>query len=277
MKNPLVSVIIPCYNHGLYLEEAIDSVLKSKYDNYEIIVIDDQSNELSTRVILDNLDKPQTRVLRNKNKGVASARNMGVQNAEGKYILPLDADDKISDQYISDAVEVLESNPKVGIVYAKARLFGKEVGEWKLPPFSIERMLASNIIFCSAFFRKEDWERVNGFKCDIPYGKEDWEFWLCLLELEREVYCLPQTHFYYRKSQISRDTVASEGDNRKAINAYIYTLHKGLYDKYLPNPLQLYQENTYLKIVLNRFEYRLIRKLCSPTLHFIKKIMKIPG
>lgn len=276
MSNPLVSVIIPCYNHGIYLEETIDSVLKSSYGNYEIIVVDDMSTDTLTQQVLNGLNKPKTRILCNHHKGVANARNTGIKDARGKYILPLDADDKISDQYISKAVEVLESNPNMGIVYAKARYFGKKIGEWKLPSYSVERILASNIIFCTAFFRKEDWERIKGYKPDIPYGKEDWEFWLSIIELGREVYCLPGIHFYYRKSAVSRDTIATLGDRRKTINSYIYKLHKDIYDKYLPNPLQLYQENIYLKTVLNRFEYRLLRKIFSPSVHFIKRILKTP-
>jgi len=274
MSDPKVSIVIPCYNHGGYIEEAIDSVLKSKYENYEIIVVNDMSTDNLTIHVLKNLNKPNTRVLHNQNKGVANARNFGIAHADGKYILPLDSDDKISDHYIPDAVKILESNPNIGIVYSKARLFGKKIGEWKLPPYSLERILASNIIFCSAFYRREDWEKTKGYNPNIPYGKEDWEFWLSILELDRDVYCLPEVHFYYRINAVSRDTIAVEGDRRKIINTYIYSLHKALFDRILPNPLQLYQENTYLKTVINKPEYKIIRKIFSPILHLIKKILK---
>jgi len=276
MDNPLVSVIIPCYNHGAYLETAIDSVLRSDYNNYEIIVINDGSTDNSTLRLLKNIRKPNTHILHTENKGVANARNSGIAESKGKYILPLDADDKISSKYITEAVKVLEADLDVGIVYSKARLFGKKVGEWNLPSYSIERILASNIIFCSAFFRKEGWKKVNGYKPDIPYGKEDWEFWLSLIESGANVYCLPETHFYYRIKTVSRDTMAVEGDKRKIINAYIYSLHKELYNKYLSNPLQLYQENIYLKTVLDRPEYKFLRKVLSPTIHFVKKVLKKP-
>jgi len=273
---PIVSVVIPCFNHGIYLEETIDSILRSDYESYEIIVIDDFSTDDLTRKVLNILDKPQTRVIQNRIKGVANARNYGIEEAKGRYILPLDADDKISRSYIRKAVEILESSPNVGIVYAKARLFGRKVGEWKLPSYSIERILASNVIFCSAFFRKEDWDIVGGYKPNIPFGKEDWEFWISLIEIGRDVFRLNEFHFFYRIHTISRDTLASEGDKRKITNSYIYSLHKDFFDSNLPNPLQLYQENTYLKIVLNKFHYRILRKLFSPLVNFVRRTFRIP-
>jgi len=275
MNEPRLSVIIPCYNHGAYLEEAINSVLASDYSNYEIIVINDFSTDEHTLKVLKNINKPHTKIFDNAVKGVANARNMGIQKANGTYILPLDADDKISPKYISEAVGILDQNPHIGIVYCKARLFGQKAGEWKLPQFSIERILASNIIFCSAVFRKKDWQLVNGYKPDIPFGKEDWEFWLSLIENGVGVHQLSDTHFYYRINKISRDTMSVEGDRRKIINSYIYSLHKELYTKHIPNPLQLYQENIYLKTVLNRVEYRILRKFLSPLLHFLKSLFKI--
>lgn len=210
MEDFKVSVIIPCYNHGKYLEEAIDSVLRSTYDNYEIIVINDGSTDYLTRQVLETLDKPHTTVVHSNNKGVAYSRNIGIENATGEFILPLDADDKISERYMEKAMEVFKTMPGMGIVYSKACLFGEKRGRWRLPPYSLEQVLASNIIFCSAFYRKKDWAKVNGYKPEIPFGKEDWEFWLSLLEAGLKVYQIPQVHFYYRIKRGSRDVISNE-------------------------------------------------------------------
>jgi len=120
---PQVSVIIPCYNHGRYLDDAIASVLVQTYQNLEILVIDDGSTEPETIEVLQNYQQPKTRIIRTENQGVAAARNLGIAQAQGTYILPLDADDKIADSYLEKAVTLLESNQQLGIVYCEAEYF----------------------------------------------------------------------------------------------------------------------------------------------------------
>jgi len=196
----LVSVIIPCYNQGQYLSESIGSVLASDHQELEIIVVDDGSSDPDTCRILDRLDHPKTRLIRRENGGLAAARNSGIAAVQGSYILPLDADDRIGSHYISQAVAALESSPSLGIVYCRAEKFGEETGSWKLAPFSRWRMALGNVIFCSAVYRRVDWQAVGGYDEALRRGWEDWDFWLSLLELGRQVKCLPNTGFYYRKN-----------------------------------------------------------------------------
>lgn len=204
---PLISVIIPCYNQGRFLAESIGSVLASDFGDLEIIVVDDGSTEPETCRILETLDYPKTRLIRRKNGGLAAARNSGIAEAQGRYILPLDADDRIGPAYIGQAVAALEADPALGIVYCRAEKFGAESGPWRLAPFSRWRMALGNIIFCSAIYRKEDWLTICGYDETLRRGWEDWDFWLSLLELERQVLCLPLTGFFYRKSPSSMAAV----------------------------------------------------------------------
>lgn len=204
---PLISIIIPCYNQGQFLAESIGSVLDSDFSDLEIVVVDDGSTEAETRRILDTLDYPDTRLVRRANGGLAAARNSGIAEARGRYILPLDADDRIGPEYIGQAVFALEADPSLGIVYCRAEKFGAESGPWKLPPFSRWRMGLGNIIFCSAVYRRDDWQAVGGYDETIRRGWEDWDFWLSLLEAGRKALCLPQTGFFYRKSPLSMAAV----------------------------------------------------------------------
>lgn len=199
----LVSIIIPCFNQGQYLAESIGSVLASDYQQLEIIVVDDGSTDPETRSLLERLDYPKTRLIRQENRGLAGARNSGIAAANGSYILPLDADDRIGPQYISQAVAALESDPKRGIVYCQAEKFGAEQGPWRLAPFSRWRMGLGNVIFCSALYRRADWQQVGGYDETLRRGWEDWDFWLSLLELGRSVHCLALTGFSYRKQSSS--------------------------------------------------------------------------
>jgi glycosyltransferase involved in cell wall biosynthesis len=195
----LVSIIIPCFNQGPYLAESIGSVLASDYQQLEIIVVDDGSTDPETLSLLERLDYPKTRLIRQENRGLAAARNSGIAAANGEYILPLDADDRVGPQYISQAVAVLESDHKCGIVYCRAEKFGAEQGPWRLDRFSKWRMGLGNVIFCSAVYRRNDWDAVGGYDESLRRGWEDWDFWLGILELGRGVLCLTQVGFYYRK------------------------------------------------------------------------------
>jgi glycosyltransferase involved in cell wall biosynthesis len=203
MNRCLVSIIIPCYNQGQYLAESIGSVLASDHDDLEIIVVDDGSTDPETVRIIKALDYPKTKLIRRQNGGLAAARNSGIAEARGRYILPLDADDRIGPQYISQAVAALEANSGLGIVYCHAEKFGAETGPWRLSQFSRWRMALGNVIFCSAIYRRDDWNEVSGYDESLQRGWEDWDFWLGLLERGRKVLCLPHVGFYYRKSPTS--------------------------------------------------------------------------
>ena len=95
-----VSVIIPCYNQGAYLNEAVESILAQSYRDFEIIVVNDGSTDEETNRLLSGYDRQQTRVLHTENQGLSSARNNGIREAQGEYILPLDADDRIDPTYL---------------------------------------------------------------------------------------------------------------------------------------------------------------------------------
>ncbi len=195
---PKVSVVIPCYNQGQYVDEAVGSVLCQTYQDFEIIIVNDGSTDAVTNSLLSNYQKPKTRVIQIDNEGLASARNSGIKKAEGEYILPLDADDKIGKEYLEEAVNVLDGNPRIGIVYCEAEFFGGASGKWELPEYSIEEMLIDNIIFCSGLFRKKHWDEVGGYDPEMIYGWEDYDFWLSLIQMGAAVYRIPKVLFFYR-------------------------------------------------------------------------------
>lgn len=204
-QNPQVSLVIPCYNHGLYIDEAVKSVLEQSYKNIEIIIVNDGSTDEHTINILNKYEKKKPRVIHINNQGPSIARNNGIKISNGKYILPLDADDKIGSTYVEKAVEVLEQNKNIGIVYCEAELFGQKIGKWELPEYHFPEILLGNVIFSTALFRKSDWEKVNGYNPNMIYGWEDFDFWLSLIELGREVFRIPEVLFFYRQLPGSRN------------------------------------------------------------------------
>lgn len=202
---PKVSVIIPCYNLGAYLDEAVVSVLQQTYTDFEIIVVNDGSTDPETVKLLAGYDKPKTRVIHTSNRGVSSARNRGVAEAKGKYILPLDADDKIGSNYLEQAVNVLETRPEVAIVYCERVLFGECEGVDSLLDYDPRALLVDNCIYPAALFRKDDWKNVGGYSEKMVYGWEDWDFWISLSELNKQVVKIPEPLFFYRVRNESRD------------------------------------------------------------------------
>lgn len=207
-----VSVIIPCHNHAKYVGESIDSVLNSTYQNIEIIVVNDASQDNSREAILQYVDKyPHIVFIDEKeNIGVIEVRNKAIGMAQGDYILPLDADDKIHPTYIEKAVNILENNPKIGVVYAKACFFGNQDGLWELENFNKEKMLFDNLVYATALFRKADFWYVGGYNKNMHGGYEDWDLWLSFIEHHFDFYRIDEVLFYYRKHGESRNLEAKK-------------------------------------------------------------------
>ncbi|MFA6091733.1 MAG: glycosyltransferase [Elusimicrobiota bacterium] len=259
MPSSKVSVIIPCYNHGAFVGEAVDSVLAQTFQDFEIVIVDDGSTDKDTLDILKGFDKPKTQVVHAEHQGLAEARNVGIRNSSGTYILPLDADDKISPEYLAEAVRVLDGDDEVKIVYCNAERFGAQTGPWEHPCFSLQRILANNLIFCTAFFRRKDYDKTRGYDKDLRL-LEDWDFWLSLLETGGTVHKLPGTHFFYRSrpdSMLQTLTTKSIEQTRKKI----FRNHAALYSRDFQDPINLYWEKTLLQ---GSYEYRLGRFLLRP-------------
>lgn len=271
---PKISVIIPCYNQGIYIDEAVESVLVQSYQNFEIIIVDDGSTDEETKKKLMEYDKPKTRVIHTTNQGLASARNNGIIEAKGEYILPLDADDKIGDKYLEEAVNILDQNQQIGICYCLAELFGEEKGKWELPAYSIEKILIVNMIFCTAFFRKKDWEHVGGYKSNMKNGWEDWDFWLSIIELARDVYRIPEVLFFYR---IKKNSMLRSMSKEKKIEllTQLFHNHSSLYINNIYVIFEAILDDEDISHIKNSFSYKIGRLVTSPARICKKLIRKI--
>lgn len=206
MSDQVVSVIIPCFNDGRYLIEALDSVFKQTVQEIEIIVVDDGSTDPVTLAVIDQLaNDPRLRLLRHDQcLGPSAARNHGIQASKGEYILPLDADDRIYPSYVEKARGMLAKDSSLEIVYCRARWFGLAFGEFRLPPYGPETMLLQNVIFATAMFRRKSWQAVSGYSENMVHGMEDYDFWLKLLSRGGKVFRLDEVLFDYRVKPRSR-------------------------------------------------------------------------
>lgn len=242
----IVSIIIPCYNQGQYLAEALDSVIAQTYSYWECIVVDDGSSDNSREVALAYAKKDKRiSYLYQDNQGVSAARNNAIKNSKGKYILPLDGDDMIAPTYVEKAVSYLMSHEDVKLVYCKARLFGEQNGVWNLPKYTYEMVLWKNIIFCTAMFRRSDYDKTKGYNVNMKKGLEDWDFWLSLLSKEDVVYQIDEILFYYRIKQVSRNADIDYSINRE-LNKQIVRNHSEIYARYLEDIINFHQAENLL-------------------------------
>ena len=162
-NTPKISVIIPCYNHGKFLNEAIDSVLAQTYQDFEIIVVNDGSTDPETIRIFNNYNKPKTKVINIENQGPSCARNTGISQAKGEYIFTLDADDKIERTYFEKGVKILDSDPEVGLVFSDYKFFGRFTALARLKFSFPEYLVITNCaIGLACFFKKSDWKKLEG-------------------------------------------------------------------------------------------------------------------
>lgn len=266
MKGIEVSVIMPCFNDGQYLLDAIKSVNINENTQVEIVIVDDGSTDEKTQQILKQVSHERIRVLHSDHAGPSAARNEGIEHAYGDYILPLDADDKIESTYINKAVEILKENSRIGVVYCYADLFGKAKGRWKLPDYSFERMLVDNIVFVTALYRKEDWKKVGGYRTDMKFGLEDYDFFLSMLEMEKSIYQIPEVLFHYRIKRRSRTTAfISDKEQVKETYRMLYEHHDLFYQKHAGQYAMLLRN----ELIEQKFKFKWLRWMKAECMNFV--------
>jgi glycosyltransferase involved in cell wall biosynthesis len=180
VAEPTISVIIPCYNHGKYIRETVNSVLNQTFTDYEIIIVDDGSNDLETLSELDRIGKenPKIKIIHQKNGHLSNARNNGIRIAQGEFFLPLDSDDVIEPTMLEECYAKISKNSKIGFVYTYTHFFGDFDLVWKNQEYNFYDILFNNHPTVCALVRKKAWEDVNGYDENMKDGYEDWDFWI---------------------------------------------------------------------------------------------------
>jgi glycosyltransferase involved in cell wall biosynthesis len=220
-------VVIPCFNHGEFLGEAVESVVGAKREDLELIVVDDGSTDERTRKEIEKLFAQGIGVIRQENKGLSAARNAGIAASHGEYIFPLDADDRMCSHWVARGIQTLDSNPRLGVVYGDAEFFGTKTGRWHPGPFDPEQLLERNTILASSLYRRSVWEQNGGYDETMLQGYEDWEFWIATFERNWDFAYLPEIFFEYRKAHESMLTRVS--GSLSQVEDYIARKHGSLY------------------------------------------------
>jgi len=233
-----VSVIIPCYNQGEYLDEAVDSVLAQTYQDVEIVVVNDGSTDAATQALLADYRRPKTRVINTAHSGLAAARNLAISYSTGAYLCALDADDRLEPSYLSKAVPVLDRDPSITFVSSWLRTFGEESWDWTPERCDLPTLLWEDTVLTAALVRREAVLAVGGYDTSMPVqGDEDWDLWLTLVERGHRGVILPEVLFHYRRRAGSMSTVAWYGDGHLPLASYRVAKHRESYRAHLVDVL----------------------------------------
>ena len=271
---PKVSIIIPCYNQIEFITETIDSVKKQCFTDYEIIIINDGSTEEGAVQFLNKFSDGDTTVLHIENRGVSAARNYAIKHSNGEYILPLDADDSIDELFLYETVAILDTMPEIEAVRTGVKYFGAINDEEILPAYSRRKHLLQNLFFNTTLFRKSSFLKIGGYDEQFLIGWEDWDFFLRLIENEKQVYTIERPYLFYRIKLTSRNANLYKEKKQKA-EQQLYKKYLEKYLQYFPEPLALLRELEFLQEEREAFEqvkkniyhsasYRLGHAILSP-------------
>jgi glycosyltransferase involved in cell wall biosynthesis len=272
--NPLVSIIVPCYNQAQYLDESLQSIADQTYTHWECIVVNDGSPD-NTEAVARKWEAKDSRFiyLHKENGGVSSARNVGIEKAKAAFILTLDADDKYEATFLEKALTLLLANEELGIVSSWGQYFtnDKQLQIYKLTGKSVVDFLFCNAAVGTSLFRKECWAQVSGYDTNPRNGYEDWEFYLRVCALGWKVHIIEEVLFFYRQNSTSRSAGMNFVD--KETKKYIYIKNKDIYtahyeeliDQFL-NASDLEKKETY------RFKYTIDYKLGAAILNPLRKM-----
>lgn len=249
MLQPLVSVIIPCYNCENTIQETIQSVFLQTYSNIEIVCINDGSIDTTSHLLKElSLQNEKIIVIDQNNCGQSATRNKGVNWVKGDFLLFLDADDKVAPTYIEKCMLLMEQNSDCEIAYSDSQLFGARTGKWKLPDFEIKSFLRNNCIPITALIKKKTFLDVQGFDESLTFF-EDWDLWIKIIKIGGKPYKISEDLFYYRKHKEECSLTDLALKNKEIISKNKFKIYQKHYDFYQEN-LGTFDE------LLNDYKYK---------------------
>lgn len=216
---PAVSIIVTCYNLANYLPRCLESIIRQEFADWEVIVVDDCSSDETTKVANRfAAQDDRVKVIRNPyNVYLSEARNIGVRASSGRYLLMLDADDRLAPGALAAMVDVLDKDRFVHIVGGRMRVHVEsEDREWTSDwppsaPLLQEQLRRRNQLLYASMLRRSVWERIGGYRRRV-LSAEDADFWTRAMSFGFRAVCIPQVTLLYTSRQGSMSRTAREPD-----------------------------------------------------------------
>jgi glycosyltransferase involved in cell wall biosynthesis len=240
IASPHVTIVIPCFNQGDFIDDALLSVFEQTADDFDVVIVDDGSSDGTTPEILDSLELPRVEVIRQQNIGLAGARNRGIAAARGEYVVTLDADDELAPSYVQKLEAVLDGDDTKAFAHCWAHVFGDYEAIWATRPFNRYQLLLSNSVVGCVMLRKTAWDAVGGYDETMREGNEDWDLWIRLTEAGFANGQIMEPLFWYRKHGV---TMSVETEAR--FEAALVSLSQRLPDIYSIEHMQSIKHAAY--------------------------------
>ena len=221
-----VTVVVPCFNHGAFVAETVDSARTQDGGAPRILVVDDGSTDPATEAALNALPE-EVEVLRQANAGPSAARNAGFRIASTPLLISLDADDKLPPDALRALKAGLARDPAAGFAYGVMQFFDGWNGKLTMPGWDPYRLLYRHTIGATALTRRELLDETGGFDPDIR-GFEDWELWIHALAKGWHGVKVPEVTVLYRRRRDATNFTAARRDYRRWYRA-IRAKHADLY------------------------------------------------
>ena len=274
-----VKVIIPCYNDGQYILQALQSIYNQTVLPEKIIIVDDGSG-IETKEILATIQHSLVRIVYQENQGVSVARNNAIALSKTDFIVNLDADDYYEATFIEKARAILKMQPTVGVISSYCRTFNDKGTIEIVKPIggTITDFIVINSGRASAMFRKSCWIQVGGYDEQMLEGYEDWEFWIAITKNGWSMRILHEVLSHYR--------VKSESRDRTAIREYDFELRQYIMNKHQEVFLahfdfftsELVRQNSLLRTTIKNMkeskEWLLGESILAPLRYFKQQLFK---
>lgn len=264
---PAVSVIVTCYNLGQYLDECVESVLGQTFQDFEILIVDDGSTDPATRTKLEGYVRPKTRVIQNEHRGIAAARNTGVEQSTGQYLCILDADDRLLPTFFERTIGALRRDSTLTFCGTWLRTFGEEQWDWTPSRCDIPTLLWEDTVLTAAPVRRDAVLEVGGFDTGMPeQGDDDWDLWLQLVAAGHRGTIVPEVLYEYRRRPGSISRHCWYGAGHLPLLRYRVGKYQQLYSQYLWDVLLHQDEATSTLLRRNDELERHLASNLEPTL-----------
>ena len=216
-SDPVITIVVPCRNHGEFLLDALASVERCAPEGTELLIVDDGSTQSRTLEVLQALRRVGCRIIIGGGRGLSSARNLAIRESRGRYILPLDADNRLLPGFLEMAIAILDAEPDVGVVHGDWVEFGGRNGRRETHDAVLTELLMENQIDACAVIRREAIERVGGY-CEEFSMWEDWDLWISFCEHGiRFVRLMPETLRATFEYRVRPDSMVRQVENQEIL------------------------------------------------------------
>ena len=235
---PTISVVVPCYNGGKFLDQLQACLARQTFRDFEIVVVDDGSTDSLTKAKFALLE-PGIRVIHQENRGLPAARNAGILESSADVLMILDCDDQLEPTYFEECLDALRSAPpEVGFVYTQDRLIGARQGVMRRDSTAFN-LLSRNMLGYAMLIHRTAWQKVGGYDESMRDGYEDWDFSLRLIGAGYRGIEVPKPLFIYHVS--SQGMLVGHSSRRHAaLWRKIRNKHRDLYR--ISNLVRLFME-----------------------------------